>query len=66
MLIEFREREVQIEPISSLLEDLRIIISARDRSLRDLRSNIKQAREAKKEAAEKDAKKEVAIAGMRF
>lgn len=66
MLTGFGDRVAQIEPISPLLQDLRIIISERDRAFTDLQSTIKQAREAKKEAAEKDAEKEEAIEGMLF
>lgn len=66
MLTGFGERLVQIEPISPLLQDLRIIISERDRAFADLQSAIKQAREAKKEAAEKVAEKEEAIEGLHF
>lgn len=66
MFTGFEERVAQIEPISPLLQDLRIIISERDRAFTDLQSSIKEAREAKKQASEKDAEKEEAIEGMHF
>lgn len=60
----FGKLVAQIEPLNPLLEDLRIIISEHDQASANLRSVSKQAQEAEKETAEKDAKNEEAIKGL--
>ena len=64
IVTRFGKLVAQIEPLSPLLEDLRIIISERDQAFANLWIVIKQAQEAEKEAAEKDEKNEKVIKGL--
>ena len=55
----------QIEPLNPLFEDLRIIISERNQALANLRNSSKQAREAERKAAERDAQKDEELEALR-
>ena len=65
ILTGFGEMVAQIEPHDPLLEDLRIVIAERNRTSAELWSITKQAREAEKKAAERDAGKEEELKGLR-
>ena len=65
ILTGFGELVAQIEPHDPLLSDLRMAIAERKRISADLWSTTKQAREAEKKAAEKDAEKEEELKGLR-
>ena len=65
ILTGFGELVTQIEPHDPLLKDLRIVIVERNRTSADLLSITKQAREAEKMAAERDAGKEEELRGLR-
>ena len=64
MASEFRELVTQIE-LNCLFEDIKLVVSERNRAFAELRDTRKQAREAGMKAAELDLAKEEALKGLR-
>ena len=61
----FGELAAKIEPLDPLYENLKLIISERNRALAELQSITKGAQEAKKKAAKRDEEKKEELNGLR-
>ena len=63
--IGFGELVAQIEPMNSLFEDFRLVISERNQALADVQRITEQAEEEEERAAERDAEKEEELNELR-